>query len=333
MLMKKTLLLITFFTLCLTFSSKINSQSLLGRWDFAESTDGSEYIPRDEGSLGIAMDKLILLGGRGEVETSVFDLKEKVWLVKPKPPLEMHHFQAVSYNDRLYILGALTGKYPNETPIPNIYIYNPIDDSWTKGPEIPKNRRRGAAGATLYKEKIYLICGITNGHTDGHVSWMDEFDPKTGKWTILPDAPRARDHFSATVLDNQLYVLGGRKSMAPDNTYQKTIEEADVFKFNKKEWYTLPEGIPTMRAGTSTVALGKYVVTVGGESASSKTAHIETEAYDTKKNKWIKMVSLIEGRHGMGAVVYKNKIYIAGGNGNRGAGLPIETMEVFTLKI
>ena len=162
---------------------------------------------------------------------------------------------------------------------------------------------------------------------------MDEFDPKTEKWTILPDAPRARDHFSATIVDDELYVLGGRKSMAPDHSFEKTIEEVDVFNLNKKEWYSLPEGIPTMRAGTSTVALGKYVVTVGGESAASETAHIETEAYDTKKNKWIKMVSLIDGRHGMGAAVYKNRIYVAGGNGNRGSGLPIETMEVFTLKI
>mgnify|MGYP003677312606 CR=1 FL=1 len=100
--MKKTLLFITFFTLCLTFSLQTFSQSLLGRWDFAESTDGSEYIPRDEGSLGIAADKLILLGGRGDVETSVFDLKGNVWLVKPKPPLEMHHLPRVWNNQWTY---------------------------------------------------------------------------------------------------------------------------------------------------------------------------------------------------------------------------------------
>lgn len=331
--MKKTLLFNLIFIVSLSLANVGDSQSLLGRWDFAESTDGSEYIPRDEASLGIAGEKLILLGGRGAKETSVFDLKERLWLVASSPPIEMHHFQTVNYEDKLYVIGAMTGKYPDETPVPNIYIYDPEADSWTKGAEIPADRRRGGAGAILYNNKIYLVCGITNGHKNGHVTWMDEFDPETEKWTVMPDAPRARDHFQAAVVNNELFAVGGRKSMAPENTFAKTIAEVDVFDFSKKQWYTLTDNIPTMRAGTSTVALGKYVVIVGGESSSSELAHIETEAYDTKKGKWVKMVSLIDGRHGMGAVVYKNRIYVAGGNGNRGSGTPIETMEVFTLRI
>ena len=331
--MRKTLLLTITIISCLTFATDTEGQSLLGRWDFADSNDGSDYIPRDESSMGIAGDKIFLLGGRGAKETSVFDLKNKSWSVASKPPIEMHHFQTVNYNEKLYVLGAMTGNYPNEQPVPNVYIYNPEDDTWAEGPEIPEDRRRGGAGAVLYKDKIYLICGIVNGHTSGHVAWMDEFDPETGKWTKLPDAPRARDHFQAAVISDQLFSVGGRKSMAPDHTFNNTIAEVDVYDFQKGTWYTLPEEIPTMRAGTSTVALGRYVVIVGGESGSSETAHIETEAYDTKKNKWVKMVSLIDGRHGTGAVVHKGKIYIAGGNGNRGAGLPIETMEVFTLRI
>ncbi|MFY0652740.1 MAG: galactose oxidase [Cyclobacteriaceae bacterium] len=331
--MLKNLLILFLLFIGTTLTQQLDAQSLMGRWDFAESKDGSEYIPRDEGALGVADDKLFLLGGRGIDEMSVFDLKKKVWSTASKPPIEMHHFQCVTYNDKLYVLGALTGKYPDETPIPNIYIYDPETGAWSKGPEIPADRRRGAAGAVVYKDKIYLLCGIQNGHKSGHVAWFDEYDPEMDTWTKLADAPRVRDHFQATVVDGKLYAVGGRTSMAPDKTFTETIGEVDMYDIEKKIWYTVPINLPTQRAGATVVSLGKYVVVVGGESASSKEAHIETEAFDTKKYQWVKMVSLIDGRHGMGAAVYKGKIYIAGGNGNRGAGLPIESMEVFTIKI
>ena len=74
--------------------------------------------------------------------------------------------------------------------------------------------------------------------------------------------------------------------------------------------------------------MGKYLVIIGGESASGAAAHAETEAFDTETRKWVKFSSLKEGRHGFGAVTIGNKIFVAGGNGNRGAGKPLESLEV-----
>ncbi len=79
----------------------------------------------------------------------------------------MHHFQAVSLNGLIYVLGAFTGEYPGEQPVPNVYIYNPATNAWATGPAIPVARRRGAAGVTVYK--IYLAGGIVNGHNGGFV--------------------------------------------------------------------------------------------------------------------------------------------------------------------
>ena len=44
---------------------------------------------------------------------------------------------------------AMTGKYPHETPISNIYIYNLEKGEWRVGPEIPKDRLRGSAGCVV----------------------------------------------------------------------------------------------------------------------------------------------------------------------------------------
>ena len=41
------------------------------------------------------------------------------------------------------------------------------------------------------------------GHAGGFVNWLDEYNPTTGEWKSLPDAPHARDHFHAAVVGDQ----------------------------------------------------------------------------------------------------------------------------------
>ena len=101
----------------------------------------------------------------------------------------------------------------------------------------PESRRRGGAGTAVYDGKIYLACGIMDGHTSGTVAWFDEFDPATGEWTELPDALRARNHFSAVVSDGQLYLVGGRNTSyhEPDNftaIFDEVVPEVDVYDFS-----------------------------------------------------------------------------------------------------
>ena len=105
----------------------------------------------------------------------------------------------------IWMMGAMTGGYPKEPPMAHIQIYDPKADVWTEGPETPKARRRGSAGTVVYSNKIYMVGGITLGHTSGTNAWFDEYDPKTNTWRQLPDAPHIRDHFHAVVLDDKLH--------------------------------------------------------------------------------------------------------------------------------
>ena len=100
--------------------------------------------------------------------------------------------------------------------------------------------RRGAAGVFVYKGKVYMVCGIQDGHWDGHVAWMDEYDPKTNQWKKLPDAPHVRDHVQAVVIDDKVYVAGGRRSTAKIGQVLNLTETAmDVFDFKTGKWTTL----------------------------------------------------------------------------------------------
>ena len=127
-------------------------------------------------------------------------------------------------------------------------IYDPIVKNWVQGTEIPVNRRRGASGAVHYDGKFYTVGGNTNGHSGGSVAWFDEYDPSTGIWTTLQDAPRARDHFQAVVKNDKLYLIGGALTSFPDKTL---IKEVDVFDFSTGTWSTMDStlDIPTPRDG------------------------------------------------------------------------------------
>ncbi len=294
-------------------------------------TTQSEPKPRGENAFVRAGNAFYLFGGRKKETVDLYDPKTNSWKPAAPVPTEMHHFQAVEYKGEIYVLGAFTGDYPHETPLPRIYIYNPRKNQWRKGAEIPAERRRGSAGVTVYGDKIYLVCGITDGHWDGHVNWLDEYDPKTNQWRQLPDAPQARDHFQAAVVGNQLFVAGGRRSTQKiKRVLDLTVPEVDIFDFKANTWKTLPASanIPTQRGGCTSVVLGNRVIVIGGESPQ-KLAHNQTEAFDFKTNTWQALSPLQTGRHGTQAVVHGNKIYIVAGAANQGGGPEINSLEVF----
>lgn len=152
-------------------------------------TASNEPARRHENAFMKAGDKFYLFGGRKKQSVDQYDPKTNSWKPVAETPSEMHHFQAVEYKGEIYVLGAFMGDFPHETPVPKIYIYNAAKDQWREGAEIPENRRRGAAGAIAYKDKIYMVCGIIDGHYDGHVTWMDEFDPLPANGAPYPTPP------------------------------------------------------------------------------------------------------------------------------------------------
>ena len=287
--------------------------------------------PRHENAFVKAGDKLHLIGGRGLKPIDIYDPTTQTWKEGKQPPVEMHHFQAVSHEGLIYVMGALTGGYPYEVPISHIYIYDPLEDLWIVGPEIPVHRRRGAAGLAVFDGKFYLVCGIVNGHTSHWVPWLDEFDPQTQTWRELADAPRARDHFQAGIHDGKLYAAGGRRSGYGETPFQATIPEVDVYDFAQNRWTTLPQSgnLPTLRAGSTTVLWDDHILVLGGESPSQQVAHNEVEALDLKTLTWKSMPNLQRGRHGTQVISAGDKLFIAGGCGNRGGNPELTHLEVF----
>lgn len=297
-------------------------------WKIIE-TEGSPTA-RHEASLVAYKDKLYLIGGRRMNPVDVYDPATNRWEERSTPPIELHHFQAVVHGDAIYILGAMTGGWPNETPVDRVIAYYPERDVFEFLHEIPKARQRGGAGAVVYDDKIYLVGGITNGHMDGYVAWTDTYDPATGDWQVLEDAPHARDHFQAVIADDKLYAMAGRKTRhRTGEGFDLTNTYGDVFDLSTHTWHPVTENmaIPTKRAGNMAIAWNGQVWVGGGESGTQVVAHNEVDIYDPAMGQWYEGPALARGRHGSGFAILGGYLYTASGTGNRGGEPELETLE------
>ena len=290
---------------------------------------------RHEAAFVVVGDRFYLLGGRGIKPVDIYDPSTKAWSEGPEPPIEVHHFQPVVITDEIWLAGAMTGPYPRETALERILIFDTKAGAWRWGPEIPKGRRRGGAGAILHDGSLYLACGIQNGHWDGWVPWLDRFDLESQQWTRLPDAPRSRDHFQLVALDDQLVLAGGRRtSGVTGEVFELTIPEVDVYQVKDMDWTTLPgpQGhLPTPRAGGFNIVVDSEVWALGGESGTQGEAHDEVEALDLDSGSWRVVNRLLQGRHGTGALRHAGGLYVCSGCGRRGGSPELETMERMTL--
>jgi N-acetylneuraminic acid mutarotase len=312
---------------------------LLSSFTFIKGGDGDWQVlktnntisGRSECGMAACNGKLYLLGG-GALPTEVFDPVTLTWASKATAPVDMNHFQPVSYENKIYVLEAFTGgQYPEQPNLKNVYIYDTDKDTWTEGGALPAERSRAAAGAALYNGKLYLVAGIQHGHSSGTTNMFDEYDPKTGQWKGLPDAPHIRDHCAASVIRDKLYIAGGRNTSyhEPNNFmsfFGKTVLEVDCYDFKTGQWSTLAAKLPLGSGGGSMVNLDDKLYYMGGERAT------DTEANQPRKNvywldpatnnPWKETSSLNESRNGMSAGVINHKIYVFGGVGPKMPPMP-----------
>lgn len=291
-----------------------------------------EPLARHEAGFIEFEDKFFLIGGRRLNAVSIYSPKLNQWANGSVPPVEFHHFQPVVVGRRILIIGAMTGRYPNETPLDKVLIYQPDGDRWSWGDEIPPARRRGAGGVVVRDGKVYWVGGIVRGHQGGYVSWFDCYDPEKGTWEQLPDAPHSRDHFQAALLGNKIYAAGGRRTSAETGrVFDDVVPEVDVFDFESGKWSTLSQNLPTPRAGSFSVTYDGRVIVMGGESGAQREAHAEVEAYDPNSERWRALPPLAQGRHGTGAIIHDSHCYTASGCANRGGSPELKSIEAIPL--
>lgn len=295
-----------------------NVQNVLAQsWSPVSTLDGSFVTPRHE-SNAVEFDGYIyVFGGRRERPVDRYDPSNNIWETVTQAPVEMHHFQPVVYDRKIYIIGAFTCCYPLETTLQDIHIFDPATNTWSTEGTMPTSRLRGSAGTFTYNNKIYVVGGNTAGHSGGAVPWFDEYDPATGNWRVLPDAPNARDHVAVAMVGTKLVAAAGRQSNIGAGN---TVAATDVYDFSENKWILSSHDVPTERAGTMAVTFNDMVYVIGGESTSLTTAHPTVEVFNPTNGTWRGLENMITPRHAGGAALIGSDLHVFTGSTTRGGG-------------
>jgi len=327
--MRTALLLSATLSLILPFSLGLAQTSDTETWQPVTSIDGSAAQARHE-SGAVAVDgKLYLLGGRGMRTVQRFDPTLETWSDLGPLPLELHHFQPVAIDELIYVIAGFTCCFPLESLVPEIHVFDTQSLTWSVAGSMPASRARGSAATVVRDGLIYVLGGNTQGHSGGAVAWFDRYDPATGEWTELPDAPHARDHFAAVLNNDYLVAASGRQTSLP-NPFANPVLATDVYDFVTEEWRTA-DAIPTARAGALAGAAGDEVIVAGGEIDSSATALATVEAFNVYSGKWRSLQPLALGRHSGGGVVLNGQLHVLAGSLNAGGAPETTSHEALTL--
>ena len=182
--MKKAVII---FTLIFAGSTSSFLQAQGGKWEVVKTKNTAANC--SECGFATVNDRIYLIGGDGGTLRPVqcFD---------PKTLSMDHTGQYTADHCTTFRLCPIKTKYmflmhfraedsPDQVPMANVYCFDTKTNIWEKGGEIPADRRRAGAAAVEYKGKMYLIAGITNGHSSGPTAMFDCYDPET-KILVFP---------------------------------------------------------------------------------------------------------------------------------------------------
>lgn len=279
-----------------------------------------EGTPRHEGAFVECGGKFYNIGGRGNRVTDVYDPQTDTWTTAKRIG-EISHFQPVCIDDVIYIVNALVGFFPSEQPLNKVLTIDTANPNvLIEGRFVPSARRRGSSAVVVYDDCIYAVGGITLGHLDGTNTLFDKYCPTTNQWfPPLPEPVYARDHISAAVLDDKLFVAGGRisdwvcGSGGCSSGADDEVGPIEWYDFLTGTW-SMGAALPEPRAGAGVVAYHNLILVIGGESSRQNPAHNENNAYDYTTDTWYTLAPLNQRRHATTAFVYDDKVWIMSGS-------------------
>lgn len=283
--------------------------------------------------------KLYVFGGLGPQWTPKglvyeFDPAMGQWTKKKNMPLASHHTALAELNGKIYVMGGFVKppKGPSAwIPIDNAWEYDPENDSWKALAPLPT--KRGSPVAAVVGGKIYVIGGASThpgskeiavhpARPHRSVDSNEVYDPATNTWETRQTMPTARNHAYVGVVNNKIYVIGGRVGAAFITRASNTgiVEEYDPAT---DQWGSLKASMLNPRsAGAWATYKGKIYV-AGGEERSTgpwQRTFRAVEAYDPATNRWSMLPDMTYPRHGLAGDIVNGKFHLVSGDVASGGG-------------
>jgi N-acetylneuraminic acid mutarotase len=191
-------------------------------------------------------------------------------------------------------------------------LYNINTNSWSTGAPAPLPARAEAAyGDTTHGGFLYVIGG---GNSGVALSDLQRYDPVLNAWTTLASMNTARAGAAAAVIDDGIFVIGGRQSTGgpcSGGPYLTTVEKYDI---DTNTWSTVAP-LLNARSDLAAVAHGGKIFVFGGctGTAAAPSVTNEVDMYDPQTNTWTTLALMLTGRASLVAGHSGDKVYAIGG--------------------
>ena len=237
------------------------------------------------------------------------------WTKKKDIPVHVHHQAQAAYNGKLYILGGCLRAISGEGGTTNVWEFDPVADSYRALAPLPV--KRCSAIAETVNGKIYVIGGLEpfeNGMGTRVTGRNEMYDPATNTWTERSPMPTSRDHAFSGVVNNKIYVIGGRIGAGniPATSNIDVVEEYDPAT---NLWGPIKDRMPTPRSGGGAATYNGKIYVGGGELQNRQlsAAFRALEAYDVASNTWEILPSMPSSRHGNAMGFIGNRLHVVSG--------------------
>jgi hypothetical protein len=206
----------------------------------------------------------------GMIATNPSPRESPGWIeLAPMPEARGETTTAV-LNDRLYVLGGLTGIVARASD--TVSVYDPATDAWTDGPALPDSRHHAAAAAL--DGAIYLAGGapsIRDWSPETNL-WRLEPGTETPGWTALAPMPEGRWGHRLVALDGRLWVVGGQGGSGATLVYDPAADA----------WETRA-GLPEDRDHLGVVVADSEIWAIGGRNGGIRAS---VDIYDPGADAW-----------------------------------------------
>ncbi|WP_444940529.1 Kelch repeat-containing protein [Microbulbifer sp. ZKSA004] len=265
----------------------------------------------------IPSDTAVFFGLSPTKQTHIFSPREQNWRPGPNLPESRHHLGMASNSNSLYGIGGFFGDSDSAWQARNtVYKLSSEYKHWIETSPLP--RPLAESIYTNIGENIHVIGGRAPDEQSKNRDTNSHYVLTRGDhWEQAAPASIKRTSAGGANLNNRIYVVGGRQ-VSDNSSKARNLTYAEVYDPSLDKWEKI-RPLPQAAAGLTATPLNNKLIVAGGEAFGPNgnwktgTAFNNIWIYDPVTDDWNNQGHLPQARHGHGAVVIGNTLYILGG--------------------
>ncbi|GAP96873.1 hypothetical protein NIES2104_34200 [Leptolyngbya sp. NIES-2104] len=222
-------------------------------------------------------------------------------------------------NNKIYVVGGILNPFTKFTA--HFESYDPVKNAWTALRPLPEARHHITLSAV--NGLLYGVGGFTGGFPNWRaLPTMFIYNPASNTWTRGIDLPAARGEGVSAVVDDKIYLIGGRVRATDDarlfNDHIDSVRN-EVFDPTTRRWSTRANA-PTPRNSAASAVIDGKIYVVGGrkfaKNADGTARQVNVpnlEVYDPKLDRWETRSPMPQAQGGLAATALNGKLYVFGG--------------------